>query len=109
MSKGYRIKRSRGLTIAMQPLDAFGNTEVIVFDEVIVCLDGSSLSEKIIPLARGISQATKGKLVFLRVIEDPAEIRAEEEYLSNCARQYGAQLRVAVSVDAGTRHPRRTR
>ena len=81
------------------PPDAFGNTEVIVFDEVIVCLNGSSLSQEIIPLARGISQATKGKLVFLRVIEDPAEIRAEEEYLSDCARRYGAQLRVAISTE----------
>jgi nucleotide-binding universal stress UspA family protein len=70
-----------------------------LFEEVMVCLDGSSLSEKIIPLARGISQATKGKLAFLRVIEDPAEIRDEEKYLSNCARQYGAQLRVAISAE----------
>lgn len=81
------------------PLDAFGNTEVIVFDEIIVCLDGSSLAEKIIPLARGLTQATAGKLIFLRVVEDPAEILAEEQYLSDCARQYRAQLRVAVSPD----------
>ena len=71
-----------------------------MFDEIIVCLDGSSLAEKIIPLARGLTQSTAGKLIFLRVIEDPAEIRTEEEYLSDCARQYGAQLRVAVSLDA---------
>lgn len=70
-----------------------------MFDEVIVCLDGSSLAEKVIPLARGLTQATTGKLIFLRVVEDLAEIHAEEEYLSNCARQYGAQLRVAVSAE----------
>ena len=98
MSEGYRINGRRHWPIAMSP-DAFGNTEVIVFDEIIVCLDGSSLSETIIPLARGISQATKGKLTFLRVIEDPAEIRVEEEYLSDYARQHGAQLRVAISVE----------
>jgi nucleotide-binding universal stress UspA family protein len=70
-----------------------------VFDEVIVCLDGSSLAEKIIPLARGLTQATAGKLIFLRVVQDPAEIWGEEEYLTDCARQYGAQLRLAVSLD----------
>jgi hypothetical protein len=39
------------------------------------------------------------ELIFLRVIEDPAEIRAEEEYLNDCARHYGAQLRVAISTE----------
>ena len=70
-----------------------------MFDELIVCLDGSSLSEKIIPLARGLTQATAGKLIFLRVVQDSAELAGEEEYLSDCARQYGAQLRFAVSLD----------
>jgi nucleotide-binding universal stress UspA family protein len=70
-----------------------------VFDELIVCLDGSSVAEKMIPLAHGLTQATGGKLVFLRVVEDAAEISAEEEYLTVCARQYGAQLRFAVSAD----------
>jgi len=81
------------------PRDAFGKTEVIMFNEVIVCLDGSSLSEKILPLARGIIQVTKGKLVFLRVVEGPDEMSSEEDYLRDCARQYGAELRFAVSPD----------
>jgi nucleotide-binding universal stress UspA family protein len=68
-----------------------------VFDEVIVCLDGSALAEKMIPLARGLTQATAGKLIFLRVVQDPAEIQIEQEYLGDCARQYGAQIRFAVS------------
>jgi nucleotide-binding universal stress UspA family protein len=70
-----------------------------VFNEVIVCLDGSSVAEKIIPLAHGLTQATGGKLVFLRVVQEAAEMSAEEEYLTDCARQYGAQLRFAVSPD----------
>ena len=41
-----------------------------MFDEVIVCLDGSSLAEKIIPLARGIAAAKDGRLSLLRVVED---------------------------------------
>jgi nucleotide-binding universal stress UspA family protein len=70
-----------------------------VFEQVIVCLDGSSLAEQIIPLARGLSRATAGKLIFLRVVQDPAEMSIEENYLKDCARQYGAELRFAVSPD----------
>ena len=70
-----------------------------MFDELIVCLDGSSVAEKVIPLARGVTQATGGKLVFLRVVQDAAEMSAEEEYLTEAARQYGAQLRFVVAAD----------
>ena len=70
-----------------------------MFDQVIVCLDGSSLAEQIIPLARGLTRATAGKLIFFRVVEDPAEMSAEESYLKDCARHYDAELRFAVSPD----------
>jgi nucleotide-binding universal stress UspA family protein len=70
-----------------------------VFDELIVCLDGSSLAEKIIPLARSLTLTTGGKLIFLRVVQDAVEMGAEEEYLTDCARQYGAELRYVLSVD----------
>jgi nucleotide-binding universal stress UspA family protein len=62
-------------------------------------LDGSALAERIIPLARCLSQAAAGKLVFLRVIQNPAEIAEAEAYLRECARLHGAQLRLAVSLD----------
>ena len=70
-----------------------------MFDQVIVCLDGSPLAEKMIPLAQGLIRASAGKLIFLRVVEDPAEMSAEESYLIDCARQHGAELRFAVSPD----------
>jgi hypothetical protein len=35
-----------------------------VFEQLIVCLDGSSLAEQIMPLARGLTRATAGKLIF---------------------------------------------
>lgn len=73
-----------------------------MFDEVIVCLDGSSLAEKILPLARGIAAAKGGKLTLLRVVEDVAELAAEEDYLRDCARQYAAQLSLLVAADAGS-------
>jgi nucleotide-binding universal stress UspA family protein len=73
-----------------------------MFDEVIVCLDGSSLAEKILPLARGIATAKGGRLTLLRVVQDVAEFAAEEEYLRDCARQYVAELSLLVGADAGT-------
>jgi len=72
-----------------------------MFDEIIVCLDGSSLAEKILPLARGIAAAKSGKLTLLRVVQDVAELAAEEEYLRDCARQYAAELSLLVADDAG--------
>jgi len=72
-----------------------------MFDEVIVCLDGSPLAEKILPLARAIAAAKAGRLTLLRVVQDVAELAAEEEYLRDCARRYAAQLSLLVGADAG--------
>lgn len=68
-----------------------------MFDQVIACLDGSSLAETILPLARGLASAKSGELTILRVVADEAELAAEEVYLRDCARQYGAQLRFLVA------------
>jgi len=70
-----------------------------MFDEILACLDGSSLAEKILPLARGIAAAKGGKLTLLRVVGDTAELAAEEDYLRDSARQYAAQLSFLVSAD----------
>ena len=59
-----------------------------MFDEVIACLDGSSLAETILPLARGLTATQGGKLTLLRIVGDAAELTAEEDYLRDCARQY---------------------
>ena len=71
-----------------------------MFDEIIVCLDGSALAEKVLPLARGITVPGKGRLALLRVVQDADELAAEEEYLRDCARRYSAELRFRVSSDA---------
>jgi nucleotide-binding universal stress UspA family protein len=71
-----------------------------MFGQVIACLDGSSLAEKILPLARGVTIAAGGRLTLLRVVEDAAELAAEEEYQRDCARQYGADVRFRISSDA---------
>jgi len=70
-----------------------------MFEEIIVCLDGSSLAETVLPLARGLTAAPGGTLTLLRVIAEPAELASEEDYLRQCALQYGAQLRVVVGAD----------
>jgi nucleotide-binding universal stress UspA family protein len=61
-----------------------------MFDQVIACLDGSSLAETILPLARGLASAKSGELIILRVVADEAELAAEEVYFRDCARQFGA-------------------
>lgn len=70
-----------------------------MFDEIIACLDGSPLAEKILPLARGMARQGKRRLIFLRIVEDNDELAAEEEYLRNLTREYGAELRFRVSPD----------
>ncbi len=70
-----------------------------MFQEVLACLDGSALAEKILPLARALSASKGGKLVLLRVVADSAELSAEEESLRASARRYGAELRWVVSAD----------
>jgi len=71
-----------------------------MFDEVIACLDGSSIAETILPLARGLTATKGGSLTLLRVVADPEELSAEENYLRDCARQYSGQLRFLVAADA---------
>lgn len=70
-----------------------------MFDQVIACLDGSSLAETILQLARGLTAPQGGALTLLRVVADPGEIAAEEDYLRDCARQYNGKLRFVVSAD----------
>jgi nucleotide-binding universal stress UspA family protein len=71
-----------------------------MFNEILACLDGSSLAEKILPLARAVAGATGGKLTLLRVVGDADELVAEEDYLRDCARHYAGELSFVVSSDA---------
>jgi nucleotide-binding universal stress UspA family protein len=70
-----------------------------MFEEVIACLDGSSLAETILPLAHGLAASKSGKLTLLRIVADAAELAVEEDYLRDCARQYNAELRYLVAAD----------
>jgi nucleotide-binding universal stress UspA family protein len=70
-----------------------------VFEKLLVCLDGSSLADRIIPVALAIRRAAKSTVIFLRVVQDAAEIASEEEALRERARLYHAQLRIVVSQE----------
>jgi nucleotide-binding universal stress UspA family protein len=71
-----------------------------VFDEVVVCLDGSTLAERVIPLAASLTDSAHGKLSLFRVFSDRAEMPVEQEHLQECARSWGAELRMSFSPDA---------
>lgn len=70
-----------------------------MFNDILACVDGSSLAEKILPLARVITASKGGRLTVLRVVKETSELAAEENYLRDCARQYRAELRFLVSSD----------
>ena len=70
-----------------------------MFERVIVCLDGSSHAERMLPIAKTVTEAAAGEIVLLRVVQDAAEIGPEQTHLRECARQYGARLRFPVSLD----------
>ena len=69
-------------------------------DEIFVCLDGSSWAEKTVALAAWMARAMGARLTFLRVVEDADELAAEETYMRDEAKRFGAQVRFVVSHDA---------
>jgi len=50
-----------------------------MFDEVLVCLDGSPLAETILPLARAITAPKGGKPTLLKIVRDSAELSGHED------------------------------
>ena len=70
-----------------------------MFDEIIVCLDGSPLAETILPLARGLAAQAGARLTALRVVVGGEEMATEESYLRDCVRAYGAQMKFLTSAD----------
>jgi nucleotide-binding universal stress UspA family protein len=70
-----------------------------MFDRILACLDGSQMAEEILPMARAIAAAMHAELAFIRVVGDADELAAEENYLRQLAREYGAELRFVFSDD----------
>lgn len=71
-----------------------------MFEEIVACVDGSPLAEKILPLARGLTAPRGGRLTLLRIVQDTAELAAAEEYLRDRTRQYGSELHFHILADA---------
>jgi nucleotide-binding universal stress UspA family protein len=69
-------------------------------EEIIACLDGSSRAEAILPVARGIATAMGASLSLLRIVGNADELRAEEAYLSEQARLFGARIKFVIAPDA---------
>jgi len=70
-----------------------------MISEVLVCLDGSSWAEKILPLAAGIARAAGARITFLRAVEDAEELAAEANYMREEAARFRAQVRFLISPD----------
>ena len=68
-----------------------------MFQEVMVCLDGSLFAEKILPYAQAIVGTVGGKLTLLRVVANEGESAAAESYLQVCARRWGAGIKVQIA------------
>ena len=73
-----------------------------MYDEIIACLDGSSRSETILPLAQGIAGTMRAKLRILRVLADWDDLPAEEPDIRERARLFGAEVKFIVAADPGT-------
>ena len=68
-----------------------------MFQEVMVCLDGSLFAEKILPYAQAIVGTVGGKLTLLRVVANEGESAAAESYLQVCAGRWGAGIKVQIA------------
>jgi nucleotide-binding universal stress UspA family protein len=68
-----------------------------MFNEIWVCLDGSALAEKILPLAQSVANASGGTITLLRVVENDRELSAAESYMREQARVCGGTIKFLVS------------
>jgi nucleotide-binding universal stress UspA family protein len=70
-----------------------------MFDRILVCLDGSPLAEKILPLAKEIARGKGAQVVLLRVVGDSKELLAEESYMRQRADLLGVPIRFLIAPD----------
>ena len=68
-------------------------------DEILLCLDGSAMAERIMPIAQAIASARAATLTVFRVFGHTGEVAGEENYLREVAQRCGAQIRFSVSED----------
>lgn len=76
-----------------------------MFDEILVCLDGSLFAERIIPYVRGIAASIGAKLTFVRVVEDEGEFATAENYVGDLAGRLGGGGKVKDGGGGYCEHP----
>jgi hypothetical protein len=79
-----------------------------MFDEILVCLDGSPVAENILPLAQQIALAKKARVILLRLVGDSNELSVEENYMRERSRLFRAN-QVCGLIRPGDGYPWRTR
>lgn len=70
-----------------------------MFDQILVCLDGSPLAEKILPLAQEIASREGAKVILLRVVADSKELLTEESYIRQRAGLFHVPFRFLIATD----------
>lgn len=75
-----------------------------MFERILVPVDGSPLSEEILPYGRGLAEATGAELALLRVVAREAERAAAQRDIDALAAEVSAQAGTVVVADdpAGT-------
>ena len=68
-------------------------------EEILVCLDGSLLAEKILAFAEGVAAAQGATLSLFNVVKNSGELTDLEHYLRNTAKCHGAEIKIAVAKD----------
>ncbi len=68
-------------------------------EEILVCLDGSLLAEKILALAKGVAAARGATLSLFNVVKNTGELTDLEHYLRDTAKCHGAEIKIAVAND----------
>jgi nucleotide-binding universal stress UspA family protein len=68
-------------------------------NEIIACLDGSTRSESILPLARALAKPMHATLTLLRVAADADELRAEQANLREIEHLLGARVQTLIAAD----------
>jgi len=70
-----------------------------MFEEILVCLDGSAIAEKILPLAQEIASRKGAKVILLRVVADSKELLTEESYMRQRAGLFHVPFRFLIASD----------
>src|SRR5690606_36807828 len=92
------------LALMLGPSRTLPKGGIHMFERILVPVDGSPLSEEILPYGRGLAEATGAELALLRVVAREAERAAAQRDIDALAAEVSAQAGTVVVADdpAGT-------